>query len=214
MKIVAISDTHQLHHQVNLPEGDVLVHCGDFTNKGSEKAIEDFLEWFSNQPHPYKVFIGGNHELGLDMGAFRNKKLKLVKSFTNDNLFYLENSAVVIEGIKFYGSPYTPFFFNWAWNLRRGAPLAANWSLIPEDTQVLMTHGPPYGILDQTASGSQGCQDLFNRIENLGQLKLHLFGHLHLEGGNQTVRDGKIFANAAVCDDSYRPIHSPIVVEI
>lgn len=75
MKIVAISDTHQLHDKVVIPDGDVLVHAGDFTNQGTDGALIKFLTWFSSQPHPYKVFIAGNHELGLDRGLNRDRKL-------------------------------------------------------------------------------------------------------------------------------------------
>jgi Icc-related predicted phosphoesterase len=205
LKIVAISDTHQLHNKIKLPEGDVLVHCGDFTNKGTDGAIKEFLTWFSTQPHEYKVFIAGNHELGLDMGPNRAKKLDIIKEFTSKDpkMTYLENSEVTINGIKFYGSPITPWFFNWAWNVRRGAPIAAAWDLIPDDTQVLLTHGPAYGILDLVTESygrdvHQGCQDLKKRIDNLSSLKLHVCGHLHLQGGHKTVVDGKIFVNAVI----------------
>src|SRR5574339_46789 len=149
-RIVAISDTHQLHEQVTLPAGDILVHCGDFTNRGTEGALKSFLTWFSSQPHEYKVFIPGNHEVGLDRGPGRQKKLEIIKSFTDKDskLVYLENSSAEVNGLKFYGSPVTPWFFDWAWNVHRGMAIASVWENIPDDTQVLLTHGPAYGILD------------------------------------------------------------------
>lgn len=221
MKLVIISDTHQLHDQVKLPEGDVLIHCGDFTNKGTDGALKSFLTWFSSQPHEYKIFIAGNHELGLDKGYHREHKLNIIKEFTSQNpkMFYLENSDVIINDVKFYGSPITPWFYDWAWNVRRGAPIAAAWDLIPEDTNVLITHGPPYGILDTVLESfgrdsHQGCLDLRNKIRKLPALKLHAFGHLHLQGGNQITEEGVVFVNAAICDDAYHTVHTPVIVEI
>ena len=221
MKIVAISDTHQLHNKITVPLWDVLLHCGDFTNKGTSGALKDFLEWFSSQPHEHKIFIAGNHELGLDRGPMRDRKLAIIKGFMekHPNLHYLENSEVTVGGVKFYGSPITPWFFDWAWNVRRGAPIAAAWDLIPEDTQVLLTHGPAYGILDTVLESfgrdsHQGCADLRERIKKLSSLKLHAFGHLHLEGGQTLAEDGVTFANAAICDDAYHTVHPPIEVEI
>lgn len=221
LKIVMISDTHQLHEQVVIPAGDVLVHCGDFTNKGTDGALTKFLEWLSSQPHEHKVFIAGNHELGLDKGPNRIKKQELIQNFISQksNMFYLENSECTINGVKFYGSPVTPWFYDWAWNVARGIAIAGVWDKIPEDTQVLITHGPPYGILDlvDNAFGRdahQGCSELRERIKALPSLKLHTFGHLHLQGGHSVVEDGVTFVNAAICDDAYKTIHPPVVVEI
>lgn len=220
-KIVAISDTHQLHEHVTVPEGDVLVHCGDFTNRGTDAAFESFLTWFTAHPHEYKVFISGNHEEGLDKGATRPLKLNLIQRYLDKypNLTYLENSSVIINGMKFYGSPITPFFFDWAWNVHRGPAIAGFWKDIPDDVQVLITHGPAYGILDlvediTARDPHQGCADLLERVNNLKDLKLHLSGHLHHQGGQQTVVNGRIHANAAICNDRYKPVNKPIVVEI
>jgi Icc-related predicted phosphoesterase len=220
-RIVAISDTHQLHNYISIPDGDILIHSGDFTSQGQDQSIIDFINWFNNQPHKYKVFIAGNHEENLDKGPHRARKLNIIDSFVskNPNLFYLENSAATINNLKFYGSPVTPFFFNWAWNVNRGPEIANVWSLIPDDTEILITHGPPYGILDLVLSPNgrdphQGCADLLNKVLILDKLKLHVFGHLHYQGGNQTQAYGKTFANAAILDDSYAPIHKPVVIDI
>lgn len=220
-RIVAISDTHQLHDQVTVPEGDILVHCGDFTNRGTEAAIESFLAWFVAHPHDYKVFIPGNHEEGLEKGASRVRCMAIVQKYLDENplLTYLENSSAVVNGLKFYGSPVTPWFFDWAWNRHRGPAIASAWQNIPDDVQVLITHGPAYGILDlvkdaQGRDPHQGCQDLLERVDELEDLKLHLFGHLHLQGGEQTTVNGRISANAAICDDNYHTVHAPIIVDI
>lgn len=221
LKIVAISDTHQLHEQITVPDGDVLIHCGDFTNRGTDGALKDFLTWFSSQKHEYKIVVPGNHEIGLDRGNNKQHKINIIKEFLDQNskMFYLENSGITIKNINFYGSPVTPWFYDWAWNVHRGAPIAAVWDRIPDDTNVLITHGPPYGILDTVLESfgrdnHQGCVDLRERIKHLPALKLHAFGHLHLEGGNKLDVDGVTFVNAAICDDNYHTTHNPVIVEI
>jgi predicted MPP superfamily phosphohydrolase len=222
MKIVAISDTHQLHRDVIVPEGDVLIHCGDFTNQGTQGALADFLDWFISHPHQHKVFISGNHELGLDVGPTRPKKLKIINEFIEEHpaLVYLENSSVMIEGLKFYGSPMTPRFMDWAWNINRGKDIAAYWKLIPDDTNVLITHGPPHGTLDLVDNlyggrdPHQGCEELAVKVKTLSELKLHVFGHLHKQGGEHTLVGKTVFGNAATCNDAYKPVNPAIVVEL
>jgi hypothetical protein len=217
-RIIALSDTHTLHNCITVPSGDVLIHSGDFTNQGTISSIQCFLDWFSAQPHKYKIFIAGNHELGLDAGPTQYIKRNLINSYVNNNLFYLENSSVTIEGIKYYGSPITPFFKNWAWNKLRGEDIAKYWASIPNDTNILITHGPPYGILDEILNNldnigrdlHQGCQDLLNKVNNLYDLKAHIFGHLHLEGGKSLLLNNKLFINAAICDEHYKPIRKPV----
>ncbi len=135
---------------------------------------------------------------------------------------YLENSSLVIDGVKFYGSPYQPEFFNWAFNLPRGYALKQKWAQIPLDTNVLITHGPPYGMLDMVVDNKynqgrdlhQGCEELIEKVIDLKDLKLHCFGHLHLNGGQKQTIDGKVFVNAAICDEAYNPVNKPIVVDI
>jgi len=223
VKLVIISDTHTMHHHVKVPEGDVLVHCGDWTNRGELHSIASFLDWFALQPHKHKVFIAGNHELSLE-GYARKESLKLIHSYTNtiDNFHYLENSSVVIEGLNFYGSPATPWFCNWAFNFQRGKDIAAEWKKIPDNVNVLITHGPSYGILDMVQdSGSnkgrdlhQGCKDLAERISFLRELELHCCGHLHTDGGKYQKVLGVTYVNAAVCTERYQPTNLPVEIEI
>src|SRR5271166_4785835 len=155
MKIVAISDTHEQHAQVVVPEGDILIHSGDFTNLGKIPAVASFAKWMGSQPHKHKILIAGNHELTLQ-SPYRNIVTNL---FKENGIIYLEDSGVEINGLFFYGAPWTPFFNDWAFNLpRRGMELMAKWDMIPDNTNVLITHGPPKGILDDTINdGSQGC---------------------------------------------------------
>lgn len=221
-RLVIISDTHEKHREIKIPDGDILIHCGDFTNRGSDNAIRNFLNWFSEQPHTNKIFICGNHELGTDREPTRTQKLEIIKSFTDKdkNLHYLENSTITIDGFEIYGSPHTPLFHFWAWNVNRGADIAKCWKKIPDTTQILIQHGQPYGIFDliddefDDARSHQGCKDLMDRIDNLPNLKLVAGGHLHLQGGNKTILNNKIFVNAAICDDYHQPTRNPVVVDL
>lgn len=194
MKIIAISDTHGLHRNLILPHGDMLIHAGDFTYFGTVEEVEDFVDWFSKQPFKYKIFIAGNHDLCLDTSKFSNV-LKLGKYATADSkLFYLCNSFVVIEGIKIWGSPVTPYFLGMAFNKHRGVEIKKAWNKIPIDTDIIITHGPPFGILDTGV----GCEELLAKVTKV-KPKLHIFGHVHSSYGIYEV-NGTKFVNAAVTD--------------
>lgn len=225
MKIVIISDTHEQHLKVNVPNGDLLIHCGDWTNRGDEFATQRFLDWFSAQPYKYKCFIAGNHELTLDYySRTRPAYIEYINEYLRNynNLYYLEQSSINIEGLNIYGSPITPFFYNWAFNRQRGKDIAIEWAKIPDDTNVLITHGPPHGILDMVEDNisnrnrdlHQGCADLRNRVNELKNLKAHVFGHLHTDGGKSVEVNGATYVNAAICTESYRPTNLPVVFEL
>lgn len=209
MKLVFISDTHEQHDALQLPDGDVLLHCGDFSGRGEIGQVQRFLDWFKEQPHQYKVLIAGNH----DFLAERNPSL--FKTMVPDNVIYLNDSGCTIEGLRIWGSPIQPWFFDWAFNRQRGADIQKHWDLIPDDTQILLTHGPPYGILDEVARDGRpvGCRDLLKRIKALPDLKIHAFGHIH-EGYGREEQDGVVFLNASVLDEHYDMKNSPFVVEI
>lgn len=221
LRVIAISDTHERHSQVTVPPGDLLIHCGDFTNRGSMDAVKSFLDWFMAHPHPNKCFILGNHETTFS-GNGSHKYFNLVKKTLDSKTHFLHNSSAEIEGFKIYGSPVTPFFCGWAFNYNRGKDIAAEWAKIPLDTNILITHGPPYGILDlveDTLSNRgrdlhQGCQDLRTTIQKLPQLKLSLHGHLHTCGGQTEVIDGITYGNAAICTEQYDPTNKAIVIDI
>jgi predicted phosphodiesterase len=223
MKLVVISDTHDMHSKISVPDGDTLIHCGDWTNRGDPFAIEKFLDWFSSQPHKKKMFIAGNHELSLD-GLRSKAVLSFIKEYTDkdSNLHFLHNSSVVIDGLNFYGSPATPFFCNWAFNFHRGKDIAAEWKKIPDNVNVLITHGPSYGILDLVKDNisnkgrdlHQGCEELAKRIKELKELKLHCCGHLHTDGGKYQKVNGITYVNAAICTENYQPTNLPVEIEI
>lgn len=208
MQIVCISDTHGQHRNINIPIGDVLIHAGDITRGGSLQETEDFLLWYAAQPHTYKIFVAGNHDK-----SFEQQKEKIIPKIPH-NIIYLENSGVQIENFYFWGSPYTPKFFNWAFGKNRGVEIAVHWQKIPLYTSVLITHGPPKNILDTTHKGHNvGCADLMNVINTLTQLKLHVFGHIHEAYGIQ-VQGNCTFVNASILDRKYKKASEPVVVTI
>jgi Calcineurin-like phosphoesterase len=144
MRLVVISDTHGLHDRIeSLPEGDVLVHAGDFMNSGSDpKDISSFNQWLRKHPFKHRVVCAGNHDRYFENmpGIARGPLTDAV---------YLENNGITIDGISFWGSPYTPKFMNWAFMYPRGNRAKRYWDQIPFGLDVLITHGPPRGILDQ-----------------------------------------------------------------
>jgi len=218
MKILALSDTHGKHAHIPkewMVPADVLVHAGDVSNVGRTVEIIDFLDWFSSQPHKHKIFIAGNHDWGFQEN--HDVITRIVRDY--GNIIYLQDSEVVIDGVKFYGSPWQPDFFNWAFNLPRGEKLQAKWDMIPEDTDVLITHGPPRNILDFVARGSGygenvGCADLEDTVlTKLPILKLNIFGHIHYSAG-ALVKQNKLFVNAAVLNEQYAIANKPVILDI
>lgn len=219
MKIVAISDTHSKHRSVKIPEADILVCAGDITFKGELNIIEDFCDWMRSLPIKHKICIFGNHEVGMSIDGHKKRKGAL-KALSNANIHYLQDSGIEIEGLKFWGSPVQPRFFNWEWNRDRGKDIDKHWQMIPDDTNVLITHGPPYGIQDivelspfEERDPHQGCADLLRKVSSLEHLKLHIFGHIH--GGHGTAKYGPCtFVNAAICTDRYEPTNPAIVIDL
>lgn len=205
MRIVCISDTHTYHRKIQLPDGDVLIHAGDSTSRGYTHELEALDKWFGTLPHKHKILIAGNHDFAFEVDKFARNLIT--------NATYLEDEELVIDGIKFWGSPWQPRFFNWAFNLDRGSPLKAKWDLIPQDTNVLITHGPPFGILDLTARGEPvGCEALRPKVFSLPVLKLHVFGHIH-ESYGVNEQGGTKFVNASICTLGYKPTNAPIVID-
>ncbi|MBL8636462.1 MAG: metallophosphatase domain-containing protein [Myxococcales bacterium] len=205
MRIVCISDTHGQHGQLRIPDGDILVCTGDFTKRGRPGEVRDFNEWLATQPHQYKVIIAGNHDFLFEQQQDARTLLSCA--------IYLQDEACVLQGLKIYGSPWQPRFFNWAFNADRGEPLRQIWSRIPIGIDVLLTHGPPHGILDVTARGQVvGCEELSAALRRV-RPRLHVFGHIH-ESYGQLIRDGTHYVNASSCNLQYVPIHPPIVVDL
>lgn len=209
MRIVIASDTHDQHAGVTVPDGDIFIHAGDFTMVGNARRIATFGKWVRALPHEYKIVIAGNHDVLFEDDL--DEALDFLGS-DRDGLIYLQDSGVTINGVYFWGSPWQPWFNDWAFNLPRGEALARKWDLIPERTDVLITHGPPAGILDRVGSESFGCADLLQRVLDL-RLKVHVFGHIHGAAGME-VRNGVQFVNACICDESYRTTNPVRVVDL
>ena len=210
MKIVCMSDIHGQYQKFGfeIPDGDVFVFTGDISHNSLEVLnVKNFNEFLNSLPHKHKVIICGNHD-------FIFEKKNGADLLTAEGVHYLQDSEIVIDGVKFYGSPWQPWFYNWAFNLRRGKDLADVWAKIPNDVNVLLTHGGPKGILDMTDRGdATGCDDLRVRLQDLPDLKLHCYGHIHHAYGVEVI-EGVTFVNASTCNEEYYPSNPPIVVEI
>ena len=208
MRFVAISDTHDRHQSVRLPKGDVLLHAGDISYKGEKKEISGFLKWFGDQPFQYKVFIAGNHDFFMEQA-----NAAAINKMIPEGVTYLNDSGISINGINIWGSPVTPWFFNWAFNRRRGEQISRHWDLIPPGTDILLTHGPVYGFLDLVVSDQHaGCQDLLRKVLVL-QPKVHVFGHIHESYGN-IKRSGIRFINASLVNEQYELVNQPVVFDL
>ena len=216
-RLVLISDTHEQHEQVKIPPCDILVHAGDLTYRGQKPEIERAVDWLSLQPAAHVVFVAGNHDWFFE--RFPEEAETLLKKYPT--LHYLENTTVTLMGVKFWGSPYTPRFFDWAFNCDRG-DIQKHWDLIPADTDVLITHGPPQDICDQAAphlnSEHVGCYDLRETVKKV-QPKIHVFGHIHGGYGSQATvgtdwQKKPVYYNASVVNEAYKVVNKPFLVEV
>ena len=206
IRIVALSDTHGLHGEIDVPDGDVLVHAGDVTARGDLDELPELDAWFAAMPHRVKVMIAGNHDW-----CFQREPEAARAAMPS--VTYLEDSAFTALGLRFYGSPWQPRFFDWAFNLDRGAPLREKWDRIPAETDVLVTHGPPDGIGDRTEVGDEvGCMDLRGALARV-RPRLHVFGHIH-EGYGMYRFAGIDLVNASICNVRYRAVNAPVVVDL
>jgi Icc-related predicted phosphoesterase len=228
-RIICISDTHSKHNSIDpslIPPGDILLHCGDFSNVGTLKEVEAFGAWFSALPHKHKVVIAGNHDCAVHSewydiawNRFHPKKddsnacRECLKNLLG--VIYLEDSSVVVEGYKIYGTPWQPEFCDWAFNLPRGDACREKWDLIPTDTDILMTHGPPVGHGDLTfpTRFRAGCVDLLDTVVNRVKPILHVYGHIH-EGYGVTTNNETLFVNASSCTLRYKATNPGIVVDL
>jgi len=233
MKLVLISDTHNFHKHLTskgmgniLPEGDLLIHSGDLTGLGRRDEVEEVFQWFKEIAPYYThgiVFIAGNHDKSFDpkynyLDNQRKKPDWIEEKLATlpSNVRYLENNGLTIEGLKIWGSPVSPWFYGdrWAFNKHRGEEINNVWNTIPNDTDVIITHGPPARIGDFIPSSREyvGCSDLLHRIQVI-QPKLVCFGHIH-EGYGLHKIDETTFVNASICDANYDPINKPVKIEL
>jgi Icc-related predicted phosphoesterase len=203
MKCVVISDTHGMHEQIIVPDGDVLIHAGDILGQGTLFELDEFNDWLGSLPHKHKIVVAGNHDWCFEDSERASRGLL-------SNAIYLRDESVIIDGVHFYGAPWQPHFMNWAFNLNRGDELRQKWQLIPNDTDVLITHGPAAGILDQVADGKHvGCEELAKTIINI-KPKFHVFGHIH-EGYGIVESEYTTSINACINTEKYKPVNKAIV---
>jgi Icc-related predicted phosphoesterase len=204
MRIVAVADTHTFHEDLRtIPDGDVFVHAGDLCRGGRLDELRIVAEWVRRQPHRHKIVVAGNH----DWCFVREPQAAL--EILGQEIIYLQDAEVVLDGVRFWGSPWQPEYNEWAFNLPRGEALASKWALIPTGIHVLVTHGPPASIGDRGGHPERrGCADLLTAVQRLRPL-LHLFGHIHQDGGFWRT-DSTCFANVT-CWECER---GPTVIDV
>ena len=243
MELVLISDTHNRHNHLTsngmgniLPEGDLLIHSGDLTGVGQRGEVESVFKWFKEVAPRYThgiVFIAGNHDRSFDPkfgeyqydDTFGDKpkvtpvwlRDKLINLQSDGNIHYLENSDVTINGVKIWGSPITPWFHGdrWAFNVHRGADIWEVWDQIPNDTDIVITHGPVAYKLDYIPSQNVyvGCEQLRVAMDRVKPL-IHTTGHIHESYGYEYGSNGVNYFNASICDEYYLPNNKPWEVEL
>jgi Icc-related predicted phosphoesterase len=219
VKIVAISDTHSKHDQLEILKCDLLIHAGDFSGWGKFEDVYYINKWFGELKEKdiakEIILIAGNHDGWVEQyPGLAKEELK--------NCIYLNEEPYEYRGLRIFGSPYSPEFNNWHFMAKRGKEIARHWAKIPDNTQILISHGPPYGILDVNTEeiysqplGPEhlGCEDLKKRIDQLKELKLAIFGHIHSSSGMEEY-SGVKFVNASVLNESYEVVYQPKVIEL
>lgn len=222
-RFIIISDTHNQHAGLagktaarRMPAGDVLLYCGDLTGRGHPQEIEAFNAWLEEQPYDYKVGTCGNHDF-----LFQKDRHKALYLFTAGEMLIDQEFILPLKGtdntLKIWGTPWNPWFHDWAFNLERGGEMAAIWAMVPDDVDILLTHTPPFQIHDMVDNrhgrGPQGCEDLRHRMDEIayasGEMKhrLHCFGHIHEGRGHSTsMATMWTYVNASNC---LWNLHSP-----
>jgi Icc-related predicted phosphoesterase len=217
MIITLISDTHTKHDELSydpldLPGGDLLIHAGDIMNSGFKKQeIHEFCKWFEAQDYEHKIFIAGNHDI-----MFENHPLESNTIVNNYDVTYLQDDEDIIDGVKIYGTPWQPWFYDWAFNLPKGGPgLYSKWEAIPKDTDILITHGPPQDHLDMSGPPYNephlGCAMLRVKVDAQPP-KIHVFGHIH-GGYGYKFSNGTHFFNASVLNERYKYTNKPVTFD-
>jgi len=205
VRLVLLSDTHGNHRNVQVPDGELLIHAGDFTwLSRSMKEVSDFNWWLGELPHRHKILVPGNHEFFLETD--RSKRSMLSKALV------LIDEAIEIDGLRIWGSPVTPLYGG-AFRMSSAADRRRLYAHIPDDIDVLITHGPPFGILDMMPNSSlhTGCRELFDAVIRV-KPKVHVFGHIHSGGILHTV--STTFVNAALFGQHGGIDKAPIVLRL
>lgn len=211
MRISIISDTHCQLSAVRGDPADILIHCGDFTFRGNDAEIAEFVSDLTDISDSYGqiLLVAGNHDwmCQVQRGKFE-RYLEQVP-----NAIWLQDKSVELHGLKFFGTAWQPYFMDWAFNVYRGDLLREKFSIIPDDTDVLITHCPPFGILDETPGGELvGSAELREKIEQIRPV-VNCFGHIHHSRGWME-KFGTTFINASICTERYKPTNKPVLIEI
>lgn len=214
-KIICISDTH--NYKIPIPDGDILIHAGDATSRGTVKETAMFGEWLRSLNFTHILFVPGNHDLIWE------QDFSTASTLLPDNVQFLIDDKTNINDINFWGTPYQPEFMNWAFNLPRGGEdLKRKWSLIPNDTDILITHSPAFGVGDEVIKRAEivhvGDEDLNEKLINMTNshtktLQYHIYGHIHGSYGIHR-NHGVTSINASICNEKYKPVNSPITIYI
>jgi Icc-related predicted phosphoesterase len=229
-RLVFISDTHTLHSQITTSiieaRAEILVHCGDFSSTGKDHEVRDFADWLGMLRRKgyvkHCVVIAGNHDMVFDntcpnalrMYPHAEDRGRIMAYVSNAGADYIEDDSLIVEGVSFYGVPWTPRFFDWAFQIDSPEQDAEIFARVPANTQVLITHGPAKGI-----------RDLVPRGENIGSValraaldrikpRIHAFGHIHETYGQQLLANGVLSVNASTCTGKYKPTNKPIVIDL
>lgn len=226
-KIVCLSDTHEMHHKVQVPDGDILIHAGDFCGRGlAASEVGNFLYWLDDQPHETKIVVPGNHDVILETDDSIRKEFEK----SGVHLLIDEEYTNKSSGLKFYGVPWTPDFYPDLWGFQsRNAPLDY-WDRIPEDTDVLISHGPPFGAADQIDPGNTtdlssrpkaasvgsahlGCKRFASVLSDFASPLTIICGHIHGSYGKHFLDHHTIY-NVSICTELYIPSNTPTVLEL
>lgn len=210
MRIIAFSDIHgrqddkKLNLWFNFHPADLLIFAGDLQRNQTTDFGREFLLWFHELDYPNKILVLGNHD-GHYVDIFQ-------AALQYSDITILNNTGINFNGIKIYGSPHSVEFGSW-WFMMKDDELTKLWELIPDDTDILITHGPPFGILDYTFDGhTTGSKTLFKRISQLNYLKYHIFGHIHESYGIQNI-SGKTFLNVSLLNEKYLLVNEPTIID-
>ena len=210
MRIVCISDTHGDHSKLKLPEGDVLIHAGDFTNRGEYHDVASFANWLDCLDFKHKLVVPGNHDISFE------KDLDTVAEVVKYSCTLLIDQVVVIDGLRFYGTPWTPNFYPEHWAFNHASPglhcSKIYKQMVAANPDVVISHGPPYGYCDRVLRGNVGCKELLKTLKVIDPT-LTVCGHIHEGYGLLETHFGPV-ANAAIMDGNYRFINKPIVIDL
>ncbi|CAD8053272.1 unnamed protein product [Paramecium sonneborni] len=224
LTFVCISDTHC--YNIPLPQGDVLIHCGDFTKSGQKEETLSFIQWLKKQPFKYKIVIAGNHDISMDTENYESKLKQIHHKVCNfdaqellqqlkDNCIYLVNQSVIIDGIKIWGSPYSLEFCEWAFQIKKNDS-EQFWSQIEKDSDIIVTHGPPLNHGDLVNNWgikkNVGDEELLKQVLKI-KPKYHLFGHIH-EGYGITEQEGVKFINCSLVNKNLKVSNAPIIFRL